>query len=31
VLGDALTRRFGLADLGPIFPGYKYKPMGVFA
>ncbi len=31
VLGDALTRRFGLGDVGPIFPGYKYKPLGVFA
>ncbi len=28
-LGDLLTKRFGLGDLGPIFPGYKYKPMGV--
>jgi uncharacterized protein (DUF1501 family) len=31
VLGDLLTRRFGLADMGPIFPGYTYKPMGVAA
>ena len=29
VLGDLLTKRFGLADLGPIFPRYRYKPMGV--
>jgi uncharacterized protein (DUF1501 family) len=31
VLGDALTKRFGLADMSAIFPGYTYKPMGVFA
>lgn len=30
VLGDMLTRRFGIANLAPIFPGYTYKPMGVF-
>jgi uncharacterized protein (DUF1501 family) len=28
-LGDLLTKRFGLGDLGPIFPGHKYKAMGV--
>jgi len=31
VLGDLLTKRFGVVDMGPIFPGYKYKTMGVAA
>ncbi len=29
VLGDLLSKRFGVTNLAPVFPGYTYKPMGV--
>ena len=30
VLGEALTVRFGLGNVAPIFPGHGYRPLGVF-
>ncbi len=30
VLSDALTRRMGIANVAPIFPGHTYKEIGIF-